>query len=92
MVTGNPRPPPYLAKHTKVTATTLAQEAQETIVAVRKMLQTEGEVLMCVCVCVCVCACVRMCVVCVSVRVCVHAFVCAQMVIGTGSGTPVDLQ
>ena len=41
-VTGNPRPPPYLSRRAKVTATTLAQEAQETIAAVRKMLENEG--------------------------------------------------
>ena len=42
-VTGNPRPPTYLAKHAKVTSVTLAQEAQETMMAVRKMLQTKSE-------------------------------------------------
>lgn len=40
-VTGNPRPPQYLSRHAKVTATTLAEEAKETIKAVRKMLQIE---------------------------------------------------
>ena len=42
-VTGNPRPPQYLSRHAKVTATTLAQEAQETITAVRKILLVEGK-------------------------------------------------
>ena len=42
-VTGNPRPPQYLSRHAKVTATTLAQEAQETITAVRKMLSVDSK-------------------------------------------------
>lgn len=42
-VTGNPRPPQYLSRHAKVTATTLAQEAQETITAVRKVLLVESK-------------------------------------------------
>ena len=44
-VTGNPRPPQYLSRHAKVTATTLAQEAQETITAVRKMLQVDSKLI-----------------------------------------------
>ena len=42
-VTGNPRPPQYLLRHAKVTATTLAQEAQDVITAVRKMLMVESK-------------------------------------------------
>ena len=53
-VTGNPRPPPYLAKHAKVTSVTLAQEAHETMLAVHKMLQIKSESCVCECVCVCV--------------------------------------
>jgi hypothetical protein len=41
-VTGNPRPPPYLAKHAKVTSVTLAQEAHETMLAIHKMLQVKN--------------------------------------------------
>jgi syntaxin-binding protein 4 len=41
-VTGNPRPPPYLAKHAKVTSVTLAQEAHETMLSVHKMLQLKN--------------------------------------------------
>ena len=41
-VTGNPRPPQYLQRHAKVTATTLAQEAQETLTSVRKLLTVES--------------------------------------------------
>lgn len=44
-VTGNPRPPQYLSRHAKVTATTLAQEAKETIIAVQKLLQADSEYL-----------------------------------------------
>ena len=43
VVTGNPRPPSYLSRHAKVSATTLAEEAKETITAVRKILQTDSE-------------------------------------------------
>lgn len=43
VVTGNPRPPQYLSRHAKLTATSLAKEAQETIAAVRKMMETDGE-------------------------------------------------
>ena len=42
-MTGNPRPPPYLSQHARVTSVSLAQEAQETLLAVRKMLQIRGE-------------------------------------------------
>lgn len=41
-VSGNPRPPPYLANHAKVTSTKLAQEAKETVIAVRKILSIQG--------------------------------------------------
>lgn len=37
-VLGNPRPPAALANHTKFTNITLAQEAQETVAAVRKII------------------------------------------------------
>ncbi len=42
-VRGNPRPPQYLSRHAKMTATSLAVEAKETIAAVQKLLQVEGE-------------------------------------------------
>ncbi len=42
-VTGNPRPPQYLSRHAKITATSLAQEAKETVTAVQKLLQTDSE-------------------------------------------------
>ena len=40
-VTGNPRPPQYLSKHAKMTCTTLAKEAKDTMLSVRKMLEAE---------------------------------------------------
>lgn len=43
VVTGNPRPPQYLSKHARFTASKLATEAKETMDAVRKMLEMEGE-------------------------------------------------
>ena len=42
-MTGNPRPPQYLSKHAKLTATKLACEAQETMAAVRKMMEMYGK-------------------------------------------------
>ena len=42
-VTGNPRPPQYLSRHARVTATTLAEEAKETITAVRKVILVESK-------------------------------------------------
>lgn len=42
-VRGNPRPPQYLSRHAKVTATSLAVEAKETIAAVHKLLQADSE-------------------------------------------------
>lgn len=41
-ISGNPRPPPYLSNHAKITATKLAQEAKETVVAVHKILNVQG--------------------------------------------------
>lgn len=46
MVTGNPRPPQFLSNHAKLTATKLAQEANETMTAVRKMMEVDGELIM----------------------------------------------
>ena len=43
-VLGNPRPPPPLANHMKLTNITLAQEAQEIVAAVRKII-SQGNVL-----------------------------------------------
>jgi hypothetical protein len=37
-VSGNPRPPQYLAQHSKRTNVTLAQEAKEVVTSVRKLL------------------------------------------------------
>jgi len=37
-VTGNPRPPHYLSKHSRHTNMTLKQEVKETLVAVKKLL------------------------------------------------------
>ncbi|XP_065886482.1 syntaxin-binding protein 4-like [Dysidea avara] len=37
-VTGNPRPPHYLSKHSRHTNVTLGQEVKETLVAVKKLL------------------------------------------------------
>lgn len=41
-VRGNPRPPQYLSRHAKLTASKLSEEAKETSAAVRKILQYEG--------------------------------------------------
>lgn len=43
VVTGNPRPPQYLSRHARQTATSLAKEAQETMAAVRKMMESDGK-------------------------------------------------
>ena len=73
-VTGNPRPPQYLAQHSKKTALTLAQDAQEAVQAARKLLSKEG-----VCVCVCVCVCISIClVVCVFCILCVNSLCTVQ--------------
>ena len=37
-MTGNPRPPHYLSKHSRHTNVTLGQEVKETLVAVKKLL------------------------------------------------------
>ena len=42
-MSGNPRPPPYLSNHAKVTSTKLAQEAKETVMAVRKIISVKGK-------------------------------------------------
>ena len=41
-VLGNPRPPAPLANHGKLSNITLAQEAQETVAAVRKMISQDN--------------------------------------------------
>ena len=74
-VTGNPRPPQYLAQHSKKTALTLAQDAQEAVQAARKLLSKEG---VCMRVCMwCVCVCVHVCMhMHMYGGVCVLYFVC----------------
>ena len=42
-VSGNPRPPPYLSNHAKITSTKLAQEAKETVMAVRNIISVKGK-------------------------------------------------
>lgn len=45
-VSGNPRPPHYLSKHSRHTNATLAQEVKETLTAVKKMLDHQRKLLL----------------------------------------------